>query len=186
MGNQFYINGGTTTLNYSCYSNSPGDIDTLGGALLNVANNNITSNPLFVNAANSDFRIYGNSPCVNSGNNSYNSELNDIRGQARIQDTTIDMGAYEWTAGVDPAAPPFIWTGSVSTDWNTPGNWSTNVVPKAGDDVIIPVVTTHYPVVNESPATPAVCNNLTIASGAIVTIATGKALTINGTFTINK
>jgi hypothetical protein len=41
------------------------------------------------------------------------------------------------------------------------------------------------PVVNLAPASPAVCNNLTIESGAVLTIPAGKALTVNGAFTNN-
>ena len=32
---------------------------------------------------------------------------------------------------------PAVWTGAVSSDFNTPGNWSTGAVPGAEDDVII-------------------------------------------------
>jgi len=95
---QFYTSNGTATLNYSCYSNGTNDNE---GSL--TTNNCITTNPKFVDATNIDFRLYGNSPCVNYGFNDYNTEDTDIRGQARIQNTTIDMGAYEWTSGVDPA-----------------------------------------------------------------------------------
>jgi hypothetical protein len=41
---------------------------------------------------------------------------------------------------------------------------------------------TKDPIVNEASATPAICNSLTIESGAALTIAAGKALTINGNF----
>ena len=74
------------------------------------------------------------------------------------------------------------WTGTTSSDWNTSTNWSPAVVPTAATNVTIPNVT-NDPVVNQAPGTPAICNNLTIASGAVLTIATGKALTVNGTLT---
>ena len=76
------------------------------------------------------------------------------------------------------------WTGTTNTDWNTATNWSLNVVPTILDDVLIPNVT-NKPVVNQAPITPAVCNNLTIASGSVLTIAAGKALTVKGTLTNN-
>ena len=72
------------------------------------------------------------------------------------------------------------WTGSLSTDWNTAGNWSSNVVPTDSDNVIVPDVT-NDPIVNEDPGTPAVCYGLTIETGAVLTIAAGKALIVNGT-----
>jgi len=183
-GKQIYIFDGTVTLNFSCYSNGTNDIDSSEGGSLYAINNNITTDPLFVNAANGDFRIYGTSPCVNSGHNGYNSLLTDVRGQVRIQNTTIDRGAYEWTAGIDPPALVFIWTGSVSTDWNTPGNWNTNSVPGGSDDVLIPDVT-NDPLINNAPGTPAVCRSLTIGNGAVLTIETGKVLMVNGILTVN-
>jgi len=39
--------------------------------------------------------------CIDAGLNSANTKPTDIRGQARIQNTTIDLGAYESTSGVD-------------------------------------------------------------------------------------
>ncbi|MBE0638799.1 MAG: hypothetical protein IH598_09785, partial [Bacteroidales bacterium] len=102
-GQQFYLkNGGTTTLNYCCYANGTNDVTIVNDGTFTATNNNITTNPKFVDPAG-DFRIYGDSPCVNAGNNDYNPETYDIRGEVRIQDDTIDMGAYEWTSGLDPA-----------------------------------------------------------------------------------
>ena len=76
------------------------------------------------------------------------------------------------------------WTGATNTNWATAGNWSTNAIPLDLDDVTIPNVP-NQPVVNQDPGTPAVCTNLTIAPGAILTIAAGKALTVSGTLTNN-
>ena len=102
-GNQIYAYGSSTiTLNTSCYSSNANDIAVETGASIITTNNNITSNPLFVYADNHDYRLYGNSPAVNAGSNSYNATSTDIRGKDRIQNTTIDMGAYEWTDGTDP------------------------------------------------------------------------------------
>ncbi|EAY23799.1 hypothetical protein [Microscilla marina] len=38
-------------------------------------------------------------------------------------------------------AQTITWTGATSSDWNTPTNWDTGVVPGASDQVIIPEVT---------------------------------------------
>ncbi len=75
------------------------------------------------------------------------------------------------------------WTGTTSTYWNTSTNWSTNAVPTALVNATIPSAPSNQPIVNEAPGTPAVCKDLTIASGAVLTIAPGKALTVNGTLT---
>jgi hypothetical protein len=69
---------------------------------------------LFLNASSGDFRIGPLSPCKNTGNNAYNSESYDIRGQSRIQQTTIDMGAYEFTSGIDLSAPVLTSTTAAS------------------------------------------------------------------------
>jgi len=80
--------------------------------------------------------------------------------------------------------PTLTWDGSESSNWNTSGNWNGNAVPVQTDNAIIPGVgITNYPVVNELSASPAVCNNLTINSGGKLTIAAGKALTVNGNLT---
>ncbi|MEI6143909.1 MAG: hypothetical protein WCP85_31825, partial [Mariniphaga sp.] len=91
--------------------------------------------------------------------------------------TNPAMGAYEYSV-----SPTFVWNGSVSANWNTTGNWSSNIVPTETDDVSIPDVT-RDPIVNEDVATPAVCKDLSIQTGAVLTIATGKALTVNGSLT---
>ena len=88
-----------------------------------------------------------------------------------------------WTI-TDGGTVGIIWDGSESSDWNAAANWSCNTVPTATDNVTIPHVT-NDPVVTLVPASPAVCNNLTIESGAVLTIAAGKALTVNGTLTNN-
>ncbi|MCX6304113.1 MAG: GEVED domain-containing protein [Bacteroidetes bacterium] len=69
------------------------------------------------------------------------------------------------------------WTGTASTDWHTPGNWSYNVVPGTGINTLIPTGLSHYPVLTADVT----CKNLYIQSGASVTVNPGKALTVNGT-----
>ena len=56
-----------------------------------------SSKPLFVNAANGNYRLAANSQAVNKGNNSYISGYNtDLAGNARIVGNTVDIGAYEY------------------------------------------------------------------------------------------
>jgi len=74
------------------------------------------------------------------------------------------------------------WTGAVSTDWNTSGNWSCNTLPTSTTDVTIPVVS-NLPVVNTSGS--AVCRNITIDANASVTVNTGKDLTVYGNWANN-
>jgi hypothetical protein len=113
-GSQIYISGASTTLNYSCYSNNSGDIYGT-----QVTSNCITTDPLFVDVTNENFRILGNSPCTDAGNNSYNTETTDIRGNGygrKLNKTngtagTIDIGAYEFKYGNDPTLPSLTTTG---------------------------------------------------------------------------
>ena len=52
--------------------------------------------PLFVDLVNGDFHLQPNSPCINSGNNSYVTSSTDLDGNPRIVGGTVDMGAYEY------------------------------------------------------------------------------------------
>ncbi len=75
----------------------------------NIFNANTINNPLFVddsNIAGSDgvhrtsddgLRVYSNSPIINMGDNSLvqSGTLSDISGAVRIQNTIVDIGAYE-------------------------------------------------------------------------------------------
>jgi hypothetical protein len=82
------------------------------------------------------------------------------------------------------------WTGVTSTDWNVGSNWCSGTVPVSTTDVIIPSGTPHQPTIGPSTAFAAVCNNITINSGATLTMSNTSSLTVsalatfqnNGTF----
>jgi len=82
---------------------------------------------------------------------------------------------------IDIAQTLLTWSGSNSTEWNNPSNWVQGIIPAACNDVIIPV----NAVVVMNALTPAICNNLTIGSGACLTIESGKKLTVSGTLLNN-
>ena len=96
------VTGGTA--NYSCAPHLPN-----GGI------GNLTSNPLFVDFANSNFHLQPGSPCVNSGNNAYSMDATDLDGRPRIAAGTVDMGAYELAfhyvnaSNTTPLAPYTNW-----------------------------------------------------------------------------
>ncbi len=74
-----------------------------------------------------------------------------------------------------------IWTGNSSTNWNTAGNWNEDMVPDENINVIIPTNTTRQPYIYTSDAK---CNNLTINSGATLTVG-GYTLVVNNDMNIS-
>ncbi len=72
-------------LSYTCSGN--------GGT----ANGCIQADPLFVDAANGDYRLQIGSPCINAGTNDLAIGETDLDGNLRINYGTVDMGAYEYT-----------------------------------------------------------------------------------------
>jgi len=138
--------GGTfgTATNFNCivYGNTAGQDTNIDSRMASF--NSFTGNPRFVDAANGDFRLLGDSPCIDMGNNKYVSSETDIRGNARIQNGVVDLGAYEFTLptelgnvpveGTD-AAVPVEWLGlygGVDED-STPASLQT-VMAQVGDN----------------------------------------------------
>jgi hypothetical protein len=103
------VNGGVVN-NSIVYDNTPGGQTYQGGsnyvgAALNycctlplpVAGlGNLTNAPMFVNQSAGDFHLQSNSPCINSGKNSYATNRTDLDGNPRIIGGTVDLGAYEY------------------------------------------------------------------------------------------
>lgn len=105
-GPQFLILGGAS------FSATYTDIDLTGQTSPNVLSGattgNIQANPLFVSlmqpagadnvwmSADDGLRILSNSPCVDVGDNS-GVTATDLIGGIRVQNSTVDMGAYEYT-----------------------------------------------------------------------------------------
>jgi len=72
-----------------------------------------------------------------------------------------------------------IWTGAISSDWNTTGNWSCLFLPDLTTNVLIPNVT-NQPVLNSGSS--GMANNIVINSGSSITV-TGNTLQIAGSIT---
>jgi hypothetical protein len=79
------------------------------------------------------------------------------------------------------AAPLTSWTGTISTDWFTAGNWSGGV-PTTTMDALIPGATPFQPLIGGNGA--ATSNSLTLNGGATLTM-TGGTLDEQGTWTNN-
>jgi len=83
-----------------------------------------------------------------------------------------------------PMATAGHWTGLSNTLWDNPGNWADANVPGTGDEAIIPTtpIGGNMPTVNIANAA---AGDITIQTGAILTISTGNALTVDGVLTNN-
>ena len=69
------------------------------------------------------------------------------------------------------------WNGVTSSDWNTASNWSCNTIPTSSTNVVIPEVSTNYPILNTGAI--GTVNNLTVNSNASLTVLS-NALQIGG------
>lgn len=69
------------------------------------------------------------------------------------------------------------WTGAVSGNWATTGNWSLSAVPTATNNVVIPSGTLNSPTITAS--TTAVARSVEVQSGAQLTIGNSATLTIS-------
>ena len=98
-------------------------------------------------------------------------------GTVQIHATYEGLGGYSVITVGTPAPPPpptgtFTWTGAVSTDWNTAGNWNGNAVPAATDSAVIPAGPANMPVL----AAAATIARVDVQSGATLTL--GADLTV--------
>lgn len=103
---------------------------------------------------------------------------------ATVTDTHVGSYTVEVrnVAGAVLSEPAFLgnqWTGALSSDWNTPGNWYCGLIPNTGLNANIPKVSSNrYPVLNVTAASS--CKDLNIAEGASVTISGTGSLDIAG------
>ena len=74
--------------------------------------------------------------------------------------------------------PTASWRGTTSTDWNVTSNWCSGTLPTNATDVVIPAGVPNQPTV--SAATVALCRNLTISTGASVTINSTRQINVSG------
>ncbi len=115
--------GGLRTVSYS---------DIRGGL---IGTGNININPKFAGSSLSPsypYSIMGTSPCADVGYNDANAELYDIRGNdygRKLDKTdgdpgTIDMGAYEYKFGTDPAYTPVIYVNHLAVGNDDGTTWT--------------------------------------------------------------
>ncbi len=115
---------------------------------------------------------------------------NNDAGRITFKDAT---GAYAGaTYENDPynridwsASQPGLWTGAVSSDWNTTGNWDDLTVPIGTTNVTIPAGVVNMPVLSSGTVT---CNNLTLTGTLTIRNAIMQVngnLGVNGLLTMN-
>jgi len=97
----------------------------------------------------------------NGGNSKYSPGA-AATAKANIESTD------SWTITDGGVETSITWVGNTDSDWDDGTNWSGDAVPITTSNVVIPVVGTTYPVITTDGT--ASCNNLTIYSGATLTI----------------
>ncbi|AXE20571.1 hypothetical protein DR864_23950 [Runella rosea] len=80
-------------------------------------------------------------------------------------------------ATTPPSTGTITWTGAVSTDWNTPCNWSPGSVPTVDNEVLINNVA-NDPVI--ASGTTANTGYITLSTGAVLTVNSGGVLNVRG------
>ena len=97
-----------------------------------------------------------------AGTNSGSDAISfDIWNQAGVETT----GSVPVTITGPGNGQTEVWTGAVSSDWNTPGNWSYGAVPGSGQTAVIPADT---------------ANNATLSNA----ILTGETITLEGSVSV--
>lgn len=71
------------------------------------------------------------------------------------------------------------WTGNISSDWSNPANWCSGIVPTANTDVLITSGSSNMPNISTSVN----CRNLTVNSGASITLTSSGTLNTSGILT---
>lgn len=104
-GNQLYAYGYSPLLEHCILKNNANDIHH--DRPFESANSFYSLDPQFIDSL-SDFRLSSNSPCINTGINEVEGIVIpplDIIGKARIADSLIDIGAYEFQGIPEEIAP---------------------------------------------------------------------------------
>ncbi|MBN1755331.1 right-handed parallel beta-helix repeat-containing protein, partial [bacterium] len=151
--------------------------------------NSISTDPMFVNAAGSDFHLQStngsahnsdapwppgtiplswtfdgfDSPSIDAGDPS-----DDYSNEPDGHGDRINQGCFGNTvqASKSSTCNPGLWVGTVSSAWSDSANWSCSIVPDNSIDVTIPNGCPHYPTTDIE----AQCRNLVLETGAQLTM----------------
>jgi len=93
IGNNYDHEGSNMTYNHCCATPL---LDSEWGT------GNISEDPLLVDYGAGDVHLQSDSPCIDSGTNTYGMGEFDLDGYPRILNAIVDMGAYEYGGEVAP------------------------------------------------------------------------------------
>jgi hypothetical protein len=99
----------------------------------------------------------------------------DIEGIPR-DEISPTIGAYE----IAPVAAK-TWNGTFSANWHDAGNWTPSGIPLDDDNILIPSGTANNCTLS---TTGLVCRNLTVNTGATVTVNVSASLAVYGLMTV--
>ena len=107
----------------------------------------------------------------------------DLRDFLHPNDSGEEKMAQRWFHAIKKALAGQengLWSGNVSPDWSNAANWLNGSIPTDSTDVFIPSTLSgiYHPIANTS--SNAVCDNLTISTGAQLIVPSGNTLTVNG------
>ena len=170
------VPGSGTTFNNLIYAGS--GTKTLTGGAMTISSDFTVNSGVVANLGtftSSADRLY-------LGGNGQNSGSHGGTGSGATFINTTYFSATSGRINVATAAcTAGTWLGGISTDWNNAANWCGSV-PTASTNVIIPSGAAFQPSIGASGG---VCNNITINSGATLTITSTNSLTVSGNWTNN-
>ncbi|NCU03428.1 MAG: hypothetical protein GXC73_05520, partial [Chitinophagaceae bacterium] len=152
-----------------------------------VANSSL--NPLFVDASSGNLRLQKCSPAINTGNNEASTAIVDVDGNNRIINSTIDMGAYEFTETVELI--PFTATCPAALVINGCGTDAISTLSQLSYTATSVKITTQQFVGEGGTIAPGTCDiavisyadsidNVTSTSGKLVVIRTFTIVDVSG------
>lgn len=103
----------------------------------------------------------------------------------------VQVGGYQANAGVGDLtiqvvpAIAGLWTGAVSTDWNTAGNWDDMTVPVSTTDVTIPASPVRWPTRIGDLTMGTECNSVTMEGSSELTVTGDLVIPYGYSFTCN-
>ncbi|MFZ4414058.1 MAG: T9SS type A sorting domain-containing protein, partial [Bacteroidales bacterium] len=184
--NLFYAGTpGSSRLLFYDGTNSDQAISTYKTRVSPMESNSFSELPPFINTLSIPYNLHLNTTtptyCESGGlpvaTPSITTDYDGETRNASTSDIGADEGGFTMMSGV--------WTGAISTDWSIAGNWSNLSVPDNTVNVVISSAAINQPHITLPASNPAVCLDLTINSGAVLTVDPAKALSVGGTITNN-